>query len=402
MTARNVARDMAPEKRKRMKPKTIRRIGLIEADLGSTPVQAWSPPEALEACKMPTDDCRVEPSEEVSYAPNCTNYPSALFNTMIYPIAGLGLRAFLWMHGESNTDRGYPLRREEYRCISHAMISSWRKRWAAVAGLRGRFEEIPFLFVQLSSWLDGHGVFGHQCDSVYCPGISRIRLAQADLVGMGSANSAFKLPFVGMAVSHDSGTASMNGFDSKYKSVPALRLSWQVRAKAFGEPFVSEEPPMPDFKHGRAYWDLDSDTMEFVITVPLTNVGRSGIVFRKTQMCEKAYSRDCCRSNGLTTARVCMSVRQQNCETDNPDYIQNARMEVGKDKRSLVIRPVGKVHLRSAVETPHWLDMFQSDFPLCAVVDKDRGLAMSPFAFLRLKDGDGALFAVGDDKSLQI
>ena len=42
------------------------------------------PPEALTACAMPTDNCTTEPGGV------CTDYPSALFNTMIAPVVGRG------------------------------------------------------------------------------------------------------------------------------------------------------------------------------------------------------------------------------------------------------------------------------------------------------------------------
>ena len=35
-------------------------VGLIETDYGGTPIQAWSPPDALEACAQPLDDCDGE------------------------------------------------------------------------------------------------------------------------------------------------------------------------------------------------------------------------------------------------------------------------------------------------------------------------------------------------------
>ena len=86
MTARDAARD-----RGTLDGADGRAIGLIEDDFGGTPVQAWAPPEALAACGMPTDDCATEPGG------SCESYPSALFNTMVAPVVGRGLRAFLWM-----------------------------------------------------------------------------------------------------------------------------------------------------------------------------------------------------------------------------------------------------------------------------------------------------------------
>ena len=67
-----------------------RPIGLIESDWGGTPVQAWTPPEGLAACGLPLHNCTTEPHG------NCTDYPSKLYNHMVQPFVGFGLRAILW------------------------------------------------------------------------------------------------------------------------------------------------------------------------------------------------------------------------------------------------------------------------------------------------------------------
>jgi len=46
-------------------------VGLIETDYGGTPIQAWSPPDALEACGAPLDDCDGKGSGIV---PTLTNF----------------------------------------------------------------------------------------------------------------------------------------------------------------------------------------------------------------------------------------------------------------------------------------------------------------------------------------
>ena len=115
-----------------------RPVGLIESDWGGTPVQAWSPPAALTGCGLPTDDCKTEPGG------NCTAYPSVLFNHMVSPLVGYGLRAVLWMQGEANSNEGFPLDRPEYACAFGAMIDAWRAAWLSPA--------LPFLFVQISAW----------------------------------------------------------------------------------------------------------------------------------------------------------------------------------------------------------------------------------------------------------
>lgn len=53
-------------------------IGLIESDWGGTPVQAWTPPDALRRCGMPASDCPTEVHTAPSPCPHpryCTPCP---------------------------------------------------------------------------------------------------------------------------------------------------------------------------------------------------------------------------------------------------------------------------------------------------------------------------------------
>jgi hypothetical protein len=154
-----------------------RPIGLIESDWGGTPVQAWTPPEGLAACGLPLHNCTTEPHG------NCTDYPSKLYNQMVQPFVGFGLRAILWYatlrcaalrcaalrfglmrclclslcpcratlcgpvradrryQGEANSDEGFPMTRPEYACAFGQMIEGWRKAWQSPL--------LPFGFVQV-------------------------------------------------------------------------------------------------------------------------------------------------------------------------------------------------------------------------------------------------------------
>jgi sialate O-acetylesterase len=125
------------------------KIGLIESDYGGTPVQAWTPPDGLAACKMPPANCTTEPGG------SCVNAPSKLFNSMIFPFVGLRLRSVLWYQGEANTNEGFPLSRDDYHCVFSQMIQQWR--------LQMKQPDMPFVFMQLSSW------YGNWYVSTRCP-----------------------------------------------------------------------------------------------------------------------------------------------------------------------------------------------------------------------------------------
>ena len=65
--------------------------------------------------------------------------PASLYNAMIAPIAGYGMRGAIWYQGEGNAGRAW-----QYRTLLPAMIGSWRKAWG-----KGDF---PFLIVQLPNF----------------------------------------------------------------------------------------------------------------------------------------------------------------------------------------------------------------------------------------------------------
>jgi len=55
-----------------------------------TPVQAWTKPDGLKACGLSTTNCTTEKGG------NCSHYPSTLYNHMVMPFVGYGLRSVLW------------------------------------------------------------------------------------------------------------------------------------------------------------------------------------------------------------------------------------------------------------------------------------------------------------------
>lgn len=73
----------------------------------------------------------------VEYGPN--SFPSLLFNAMINPLIGLGMRGVIWYQGENNAGRA-----NEYIDLFPALIKDWRNRWDC---------EFPFYWVQLANFM---------------------------------------------------------------------------------------------------------------------------------------------------------------------------------------------------------------------------------------------------------
>ena len=110
-----------------------------------------------------------------SVGPN--DYPSMLFNAMLYPIIQYSIKGAIWYQGETNAGRAY-----QYRTAFPLMINDWRQHFK-----QGDF---PFLFVQLST-------FGSaEANSKNGSGWAELREAQA---------MTLSLPNTGMAVITDIG-----------------------------------------------------------------------------------------------------------------------------------------------------------------------------------------------------
>ena len=118
-------------------------IGLIDATWGGTIVEAWSPPEALEACDVA--DAGTNDQQ---------NHNTYLWNGMIQPLTQMSIRGALWYQGEANTGHN----KEIYDCTFENLISSWRQRWNE--NTEGLTDELfPFGFVQLAPNRDNRNNF---------------------------------------------------------------------------------------------------------------------------------------------------------------------------------------------------------------------------------------------------
>jgi sialate O-acetylesterase len=151
-------------------------IGLIDASVGGTPAEAWTPHATLESspelrtilekhseavrafepekASGKLKQARVRHQEAVQKAkadgktpprtppaladPSVSaKRPSGLYNAMIAPLQPFAIAGAIWYQGEANAGRA-----AEYTPLFSAMIQSWRQAWG-----QGDF---PFLFVQIA------------------------------------------------------------------------------------------------------------------------------------------------------------------------------------------------------------------------------------------------------------
>jgi sialate O-acetylesterase len=146
-------------------------VGVMEADWGGTPAEAWTSMDTLgnDAALMPVFAARAvdmdkqadaeaskaryaqedaaakaagrTPEEHPWQAPVEPWAASSLYNGMIAPVTPLAIRGVIWYQGEANSslDRA-PL----YHRLLSALIGDWRRQFA-----QGDF---PFLYAQISSY----------------------------------------------------------------------------------------------------------------------------------------------------------------------------------------------------------------------------------------------------------
>lgn len=207
-------------------------IGVVEADWGGTPAEAWTSLPALsaDASLMPvfaayskladgesayrlekqyhdqeTAAARAEgkPVPSFPFHPEIRSWiPSALYNGMVAPFTPFPIRGVIWYQGESNAG---PERVASYNRLFETLIRDWRTRW--------NVGEFPFLFVQIANWKSGP-------DSVW----PELREAQ---------RRTLELKNTGMAVAIDIGNP--DDIHPTNKQDVAHRLALAARAIAYGE-----------------------------------------------------------------------------------------------------------------------------------------------------------------------
>jgi sialate O-acetylesterase len=108
-------------------------IGIILTTVGGTTIEAWMSNGALKGFP----EVKVLPT--LVGVKDQHKFATTLFNGMVAPIVGYGIRGFLWFQGESN--RHNPERYENYL---PAMVADWRMEWG--------LGDIPFYYVQIAPY----------------------------------------------------------------------------------------------------------------------------------------------------------------------------------------------------------------------------------------------------------
>lgn len=196
-------------------------VGLIETNVGGTPDQHWSSPDALSQCK--------HLNKPWEWPDNFTD--SVLWNGKVVPYLRNTIKGAVWMQGEANSRADG----RQYNCSFQAMITDWRAKWAAGTG--GTTDPaFPFGWAQLNS--NGHATQWVENASMpnrpgvedplgkWDSGFTGIRLAE---------DSTLALPNTFQAVILDTPVAS-GSIHSPYKQAPGDRLTRGALAVAYAQP----------------------------------------------------------------------------------------------------------------------------------------------------------------------
>ena len=148
-------------------------IGLIEVSYGGSCIQAWMSSETAVSFE---DKVVPGPGDTI---PVANRTPTVLFNGMLNPVIGYGIKGCIWYQGETNYQEP-----ERYTELFSTMVAEWRELWG--------IGEFPFYYAQIAPF--DYAVFKPnkaKANSAY--------LREAQLKAMD------KIPNSGMAVLMDVG-----------------------------------------------------------------------------------------------------------------------------------------------------------------------------------------------------
>lgn len=188
-------------------------VGIINVSYSGSYAEAWMTPSALQpfGIQAPAVGDTIKAVSRT---------PTTLYNGMLHPIVGYGMRGCLWYQGESNYDNP-----DVYETLFPAMVQEWRSLWG-----RGEF---PFYFSQIAPYnyaqLPPYRV-GGKFNSAF------LRDAQRKALD--------KIPYSGMAVLLDAGEE--NNIHPANKEVAGTRLALLALGKTYGRKGFGFESPLYD------------------------------------------------------------------------------------------------------------------------------------------------------------
>lgn len=177
-------------------------VGLINDSYGGSSIEAWMSPEQLKFFPEIAIPAKGDTIKEVSRT------PTTLYNGMLYPVVGFGIRGAIWYQGESNYDRP-----DRYEDLFPAMVAAWRSAWG--------IGEFPFFYAQIAPY-----------NYAQLPPYRTGGKYNSAFVRDAQRKSVHKIPNSGMAVLMDIGEE--NSIHPANKEVGGIRLAYLALGNTYG------------------------------------------------------------------------------------------------------------------------------------------------------------------------
>jgi sialate O-acetylesterase len=180
-------------------------VGVIMSVWGGTMIEAWMDSASLKAFPevlQPADTAKI-----------AKNDPSVLYNAMINPFIGYGIKGVIWYQGEQNR-----INYQIYDRLMAAMVKQWRKDW--------QMGEWPFYYVQIAPYT--YTVKDKQGLAAW------LREAQE--------KAMHEIPNAGMVVTTDVG--SEKGIHPPDKTTVSRRLAYWALANTYGKKGINYQSPV--------------------------------------------------------------------------------------------------------------------------------------------------------------
>jgi sialate O-acetylesterase len=187
-------------------------VGLICTSWGGTRIEPWISENGFKKF----DWVKLPDKTQAAPANLSPQTPTVLFNGMINPIAGFGIRGAIWYQGEAN--RNEPV---QYQQLLPGLVENWRSVWGV--------GEFPFYYVQIAPFDYGP------------TGLNSAFLREAQL----KASTA--IPNIGMACVMETGEKDI--IHPANKKAAGDRLAYLALVKTYGKKgFACEGPVLKDMK----------------------------------------------------------------------------------------------------------------------------------------------------------
>ena len=200
-------------------------VGLIESSWGGTRIEPWTPPAGFDL--VPALHSLGTPTTATNKIPNTT--PTVLYNAMIAPLVGFGLRGALWYQGESNCSGTNHDDFITYADKMTALVGGWRKLWH-----QGDF---AFYFVQIAPFKYYGGKMKRTPSAETLPEFWELQ-----------ARAARHIKNAGMAITTDL-VDNLDDIHPRDKASVGHRLALLARHQTYGQKaVVSSGPTFRKFK----------------------------------------------------------------------------------------------------------------------------------------------------------